>query len=122
MIEITPKRQAMYVRKAIATLLSHKDIKRNSHSELKQACEEALKTLGKWFHEKTTKKHFTRKLWFSRKNVQFFPQQWWNLRILLQLRLCEINFGKLKSSKTASLVILEAMNFDFLRKFHIWNG
>jgi len=52
MIEITPKRQAMYVRKAIATLLSHKDIKRNSHSELKQACEEALKTLGKWFHEK----------------------------------------------------------------------
>ena len=54
MIEITPKRQAMYVRKAIATLLSHKDIKRNSHSELKQACEEALKTLGKWFHEKTS--------------------------------------------------------------------
>ena len=49
MIEITPKRQAMYVRKAISTLLSHKDIKRTSHSELKQACEEALKTLGKIF-------------------------------------------------------------------------
>ena len=49
MIEITPKRQAMYVRKAISTLLSHKDIKRSSHYELKQACEEALKTLGRIF-------------------------------------------------------------------------
>ena len=49
MIEITVKRQKMYVRKAISTLLSHKDIKRTSHSELKQACEEALKTLDEQY-------------------------------------------------------------------------
>ena len=49
MTEITVKRQKMYVRKAISTLLSHKDIKRTSHSELKQACEEALKTLDEQY-------------------------------------------------------------------------
>ena len=95
MIEITPKRQAMYVRKAIATLLSHKDIKRNSHSELKQACEEALKTLGKWFHEKTSVS-FT--LW----KFEDFP--------FTQI-LREIKFGESRNSKTAICAFLEGLNF-----------
>jgi len=42
-------KQRMYVRKAIATLLSHKDIKRSSHTELRVACEEALKVLDEQF-------------------------------------------------------------------------
>lgn len=39
----------MYVRKAIATLLSHKDVKRSSHSELRVACEEALRNLDELY-------------------------------------------------------------------------
>lgn len=42
-------KQKMYVRKAISTLLSHKDVKRASHSELRVACEEALKALDEQF-------------------------------------------------------------------------
>ena len=43
------QRQNMYVRKAITTLLSHKDIKRSAHNELRLACEEALKVLDEQF-------------------------------------------------------------------------
>ena len=42
-------RQKMYLRKAIATLLSHKDIKKSSHTELRVACEDALKLLDEQF-------------------------------------------------------------------------
>lgn len=35
----------MYARKAIDTLLNHREVKRSVHSELRQACEEALRTL-----------------------------------------------------------------------------
>ncbi len=40
---------AMYVRKAITTLLSHKDIRRSAHADLKTACEDALKTLDELY-------------------------------------------------------------------------
>jgi hypothetical protein len=43
------KKQRMYVRKAISTLLSHKEISKSSHRELKNACEEALKSLDEQF-------------------------------------------------------------------------
>ena len=39
------KKQRMYVRKAISTLLSHKEISKSSHRDLKLACEDALKVL-----------------------------------------------------------------------------
>ena len=42
-------RQKMYLRKAISTLLSHKDIKKSSHTELRVACEDALKLLDEQF-------------------------------------------------------------------------
>lgn len=45
----SPSKQKMYLRKAISTLLSHKDIKRSSHTELRVACEEALKVLDEQF-------------------------------------------------------------------------
>lgn len=45
---VNPK-QKMYLRKAIATLLAHKDIKRSSHTELRVACEEALRVLDEQF-------------------------------------------------------------------------
>ena len=39
----------MYLRKAISILLSHKDVKRSSHNELRVACEEALEVLDEQY-------------------------------------------------------------------------
>ena len=50
MIEIKAARLKMYLRKAISILLAHKDVsKRSSHTELRVACEEALKQLDDQF-------------------------------------------------------------------------
>ena len=43
------QKQKMYVRKAISTLLSHREINKSSHRELRVACEEALKVLDEQF-------------------------------------------------------------------------
>ena len=42
-------KQRMYVRKAISTLLSHRETNKSSHRELRLACEEALKVLDEEF-------------------------------------------------------------------------